>query len=216
MSTSEASNRPDDLIRLLIPFGGWNESDVPRITTAVVDAYREEFGDEPTVTSRQVEIGRGGDAGATLVEIAIAVGSGVALFVAPAEITKAIAVYREWGRRLRSFVERLRAKETAPIALSANVATMIAIGDLDERAGPVTRLVWWDEIVVQPFEWVADASAFEATAERLYSYVFETERSRWYIVTKADGTVVTEAETMMPRDHVEYAFWRRHDEMDGG
>ena len=75
--------------------------------------------------------------------------------------------------------------------------------------------MWWNEIVSQPFEWVADATAFEATAERLYSYIFEAERSRWYIVTKADGEIVTEAETMLP-DFVEYALWQRYDQMSDG
>ena len=83
------------------------------------------------------------------------------------------------------------------------------MADLEERVGPITRLVWWDEIVIQPFEWVDDPASFEATAERLYFYAFETERSRFFVAKKGAGTIVYEAETLIPADYIEYALWCR-------
>ena len=85
---TEASNDPDDTVRLLIPFRGWDESHVPRIKQAVAEAYRDEFGDDPNLTSRHVEIGRGGDAGASLIEIVGVVSTVYAVFVGPSKIAR--------------------------------------------------------------------------------------------------------------------------------
>src|SRR3954454_10481559 len=119
-------------------------------------------------------------AAALLVQIVELASLGLAGLIGTAAVVKrgreAIEEYRSWARKWREFVDHLRAGSDPPIAISANLATMVAIAELDERAGPVTRLVWWDEIAVQPFEWVADPTRFDATAERIYSYVFETER----------------------------------------
>jgi hypothetical protein len=58
----------------------------------------------------------------------------------------------------------------------------------------------------------ARSDRFESTNERVYFFVLEGSRSRWFIASKADGTIVSEVETMIPGDYVEYHFWRRHDD----
>ena len=213
------AERRDAEIGLIVPLPGWDDSHVPRIRRAIEDAYVEEFGASPAMTTRQIEIGRGGDAGAVIAEIVAWTAFAYAVVVGPAELIKkgreAIDEYRSWARRVSSFVERLRAKGASPAALSPSVAMFVTIADFDKRVGPLTRLVWWDEMVIQQFDWIEDASRLESSTERLYFYVFETERARWYVATKADGFIVSEAETMIPSDYVEYEFWKRHDEPGG-
>jgi hypothetical protein len=212
-----------DMIEMILPLniyarrdGRPAPEDGERQRQAVIRAATEAFGFAVPITSREIEIGRGADAGGLLIQIAELAGLGIGVLLGPAEIVKrgrdAIDEYRGWARKARSFVQRLRDSEDAPHVLSANLATMVAIADLDERAGPVTRLLWWDEIVVQPFEWVTDETLFDRTAERIYFYVFETERARWYIVTKGNGFVVSERETMIPTDYMKYSLWGLPDE----
>jgi hypothetical protein len=216
-----------DLIEMILPLsfnrggpGGSGPEDGERQRQTVIRAATEAFGSAAPITSRTINVGRGGDAGGLLVQIAELAGLGIGILLGPAELVRrgrdAIDEYRGWARSARSFVRQLRESEDPPLVLSANLATMVAIAELEERAGPVTQLVWWNEILVQPFEWVPDERRFDRTAERVYSYVFETERSRWYIVTKGDGSLVSEIETMIPGDYVEYQFWRRHEDVSGG
>jgi hypothetical protein len=178
-----------DLIAMIMPLNIYTRrdgraapEDGERQRQTVIRAAKEAFGSDVPVTSRQIDVGRGADAGALLVEIVELAAVGFTVLIGPAEIVKrgrdAIEEYRGWARRARSFVQRLRESEDPPVVLSANLATMVAIAELDERAGPVTRLLWWDEIIVQPFEWVSDEARFDRTAERIYFYVFETERAR--------------------------------------
>ena len=167
--------------------------------------------------SRTINVGRGGDAGGLLIQIVELAGLGIGILLGPPELVKrgrdAIDEYRGWARKALAFVRKLREGEDPPRVLSANLATMVAIAELDERAGPVTKLLWWDEIVVQPFDWVKDEARFDRTAERIYFYVFETERARWYIVTKGDGSVVSESETVVPTDFMAYSLWGLPDDL---
>ena len=184
----------------------------------VAAAAMDAFGSAPEIDAREVDIGRGADAGAIVIQIVEALGIGVAVVLGPAELVKkgreSLDEYRSWAKNAKRFVDRLRQNRHQPKMLSANLATAVLITELEARVGPIDRLVWWDEVVVQPFEWVADATSFEATAERLYFYVFETARSRWFVATKGEGTIVTEAETMIPADYTEFGLWRRHDDPD--
>lgn len=212
-----------DLIEMILPLNIYERrdgrpapEDGERQRQTVIRAATEAFGAEIPITSRKINIGRGGDAGGLLIQIAELAGLGIGVLLGPAEIVKrgreAIDEYGGWARKARSFVQKLRDSEDRPMVLSANLATMVAIADLDERAGPVTRLLWWDEIVVQPFDWVSDETRFDRTAERIYFYVFETEHARWFIVTKGDGSIVAEQETVIPGGYIEYSLWGLPDE----
>jgi hypothetical protein len=218
-----------DMIEMILPLSfytggrtGSGPEDGERQRRTVIDAAEEVFGHPVVVVSRTINIGRGGDAGGLLVQIAELAGLGITVLLGPAELVRrgreAIDEYRGWARNARSFVQRLRESEDPPYALSANLATMVAIAELEESAGPVTRLLWWDEIVVQPFDWVTDETRFDRTAERIYFYVFETEHARWFVVTKGNGAIVSARETVIPNDYMEYSLWGLSDDVsaDGG
>jgi hypothetical protein len=202
-------------IAMLLPLNIYEMTpeDIPQRRQAVIDAASEAFGTAPEIDAREINVGRGADAGALLVEIVQAVGLGIALVLGPAELVKrgreAVDEYRLWARKVKKFISNIGNRGFPPTMLSPAVALPIVWTDIETRAGPIERLVWWDEIAVQPFDWVDDPSSFEATAERVYFYIFETTRARWYIATKGDGTIVSEVETMIPRDYTEYHFWPR-------
>jgi hypothetical protein len=208
-------------IEIMLPLNIYarQPDDTTRRVQAVGDAATEAFGATPEITAREVEIGRGADAGALIMQIAEAVGFGVAVVLGPAELVRkgreALGEYRAWARNAKRFIDRLRGGDYPPTMLSSNLATAVLVVEVEARVGPITRLVWWDELIVQPFEWVDDPTRFEATAERLYFYVFETQRSRWFVATKGDGTIVSEAETLIPADYIEYALWRRDGDPEG-
>jgi hypothetical protein len=208
----------DEPLALLLPLNihEANPEDVPTRRQAVIEAAAEAFGTELSVDAREINVGRGGDAGALLLEIAGAVGIATGLVLGPAELVRKVREgvneYRRWARKAKQFVDRLAAQGHKPTILSPALALPVLWTELESRIGPIYRLVWWDEIVIQPFEWVEDPTSFEATAERVYFYVFETSHSRWFLATKGDGTIVTEVETMVPDDYIEYDLWQRDTE----
>jgi hypothetical protein len=211
----------DKPLALLLPLNIYeaNPEDVPTRKHAVFEAAAEAFGTEPSVDAREINVGRGGDAAALLLEIAGAVGIATGLVLGPAELVRKVREdvneYRLWARKAKQFVDRLAARGHKPTILSPALALPVLWTELESTIGPIDRIVWWDEIAIQPFDWVDDPKSFEATAERVYFYVFETASARWFVATKGDGTIVSEAEAMIPTDYIEYDLWRKHDNAPG-
>ncbi len=197
---------------------------------AVRDAVKTAFEAEPEVRSRDANSGRGADAGAVIVEL-LAVGA--AVFYGGGKLLKLTRESaEEWSRvarrldlptRLSGVVSQLRGSDRAPIAVSWDVAAAIALHHVERATGAETILVWADQLVLQPMEWAGDLEGVESSAERLYFFVIDrlavvtgellsddrdrARVSRFFVATKADGTIITSAETYIPRDYVDYFFW---------
>jgi hypothetical protein len=179
-------------------------------------AFEEEF--ESTVSARysDINIGRGGDAPAVIVELVVT--AWVALVASGKLMKMTREAADEWVRlartlgvpgKVRRLMDRLTRDHIHLHAVTVEMAALYVIDLVETRTGNTASLVWWEDMAVDPMEWVAAVEGLPATPQRIYTFIVESAGNRYYVVTKADGTVIVDTGHWIPAAWMDYELWRR-------
>ncbi len=222
-SGSKSSSTPPSGLQLIVGVrgGGWGFEEAREDADDARSAAREGFGFDVDVHAEAIDAGRGGAEVALLLTLSVT-GIIALATISPKEATKNLTEWaREVGRlrlaeRLRTTMIALGSAGYRVRALSLDAAAWLALDMVKEQTGQTPELIWWDDMPLDPRDWMGPPEYLTSTAERLYFFIIDTDDERSFVVMKSDGEIVGTYRQWLPRDWMELNMWRRHGEGNVG